>query len=325
MGTTDKPVVLLVGHEQGYSLLLREACEAEGNLVFNTPTLDDVMREIHADKNRRAVILLGMDPQVSSNAILSYARSAVTHRTIVMVIAEGVDEDPTHRVRKWAMRSNHRAYRVLDPRSLFLSGLAYDINNTPLWEDKKKVLTDSLTGLENLDGFVKNVSPELESMRDRRKHVDGREDRRRAHMDYVGVLVIDANRLKLINDTLGHLKGDEAIVAIASALKKHIRAAHHVCRKSGDEFLVCLPGYNLKQAHRRGKVLTSSIAAVEFKGKEGEPWALSAFFGAASIHVDKIGENAEATLRELIDKADQVLLKKKERRNKKEGKLPGER
>jgi hypothetical protein len=89
--------------------------------------------------------------------------------------------------------------------------------------------------------------------------------------------------------------------------------------------MVWLPGFKREQAYARGRILTSAIKSVRFEGPNREPWELSAFFGAASMHVSEIGEDAEEALRRLINDADQELLKLKEKRNAKEGKLPGER
>lgn len=326
MSTTEKPVVLLVGHDQEYAARLREACEKEGNPVFDTPTLLDLLHQIYPEKekSRRVVILLGPHAE-HPNAILSYVNMAVAHRVIVILIYEDIDGDEEHIVRRWARSPKYRAYNILDRSALWLPGLAFDLNTTPVWDDKRKLLTDTLTGLENSEGFIKNVTPELELMRDRRRRKDGSGDRRTHHMDHMAVLVIDANRLKIINDVFGHFQGDLALQTIAQALRRHVRAAHHVCRKSGDEFIVGLPGYNLEQAERRGLVLTSAIASAPFQGTQGEPWQLSALFGASSIRADQIGEDAGATLRELIDQADKRLISLKAKRNKAEGKDPGER
>jgi diguanylate cyclase (GGDEF)-like protein len=55
------------------------------------------------------------------------------------------------------------------------------------------------------------------------------------------LLMIDVNGLKLINDSFGHLKGDELLVKTAEVIKKSCRAQDVVCRVGGDEFIVILP------------------------------------------------------------------------------------
>ena len=52
------------------------------------------------------------------------------------------------------------------------------------------------------------------------------------------IILLDIDKLKKINDTLGHLKGDEVISEIASVIKKNIRKTDIACRWGGDEFLL---------------------------------------------------------------------------------------
>ena len=53
-----------------------------------------------------------------------------------------------------------------------------------------------------------------------------------------GLLMIDIDDFKIINDTYGHDVGDFAIKQIASIIKNHIRSTDYACRYGGDEFLI---------------------------------------------------------------------------------------
>ncbi len=60
--------------------------------------------------------------------------------------------------------------------------------------------------------------------------------------DPLGVLVIDIDKFKLVNDTHGHAAGDKVIQAVAKAVREGVRATDSVYRWGGEEFLVLAPG-----------------------------------------------------------------------------------
>ncbi|MBO6015990.1 MAG: GGDEF domain-containing protein [Lachnospiraceae bacterium] len=66
-------------------------------------------------------------------------------------------------------------------------------------------------------------------------------------LDTIALLLIDVDRFKNINDTLGHDMGDVMIVMVASTLREVFCPAGYVCRIGGDEFAVILPDTNATQ------------------------------------------------------------------------------
>ena len=78
------------------------------------------------------------------------------------------------------------------------------------------------------------------------------------------LIMLDVDRLKLINDAFGHAAGDEVLKAVAGALTRRVRASDVVGRIGGDEFAVLL--WNLSETDARAKaaVLEQAIDCLSF-------------------------------------------------------------
>jgi diguanylate cyclase (GGDEF)-like protein len=57
----------------------------------------------------------------------------------------------------------------------------------------------------------------------------------------LAMLLVDLDHFKLINDTYGHLAGDDVLLAVASLLKRGVRSVDTVARYGGEEFVIVLP------------------------------------------------------------------------------------
>ncbi len=117
-----------------------------------------------------------------------------------------------------------------------------------------------------------------------------------------GVMIIDADNFKLINDELGHSAGDDALRRIADAIRASVRRADFVGRWGGDEFIVVMEGASAEGIRR---------VAINIHDRVRVETPVSVTVGCAIEGPTKfIGTNAQ----DIIDEADRDLLKRKRKR-----------
>ena len=106
---------------------------------------------------------------------------------------------------------------------------------------------DALTGLANRALF------------DEQSRVDTAGDRRAG--DTMGVLALDLNDFKIVNDTLGHHVGDALLTAVAERLLGCVRPTDTVARLGGDEFAILLPGVSEREADAVAVRITEALVS----------------------------------------------------------------
>ncbi len=116
----------------------------------------------------------------------------------------------------------------------------------------------------------------------------------------LGLMFIDIDRFKDINDEYGHLVGDKVLVEVAQILTESVREADTVARHGGDEFLVLLP--ELKDCSNY-EVIAERIANASKRVKINENLEIDICF---SIGVSFYPQDG-TTLDELISKADKAM------------------
>jgi diguanylate cyclase (GGDEF)-like protein/PAS domain S-box-containing protein len=110
----------------------------------------------------------------------------------------------------------------------------------------------------------------------------------------VAVLMLDLDRFKDINDSLGHHVGDRLLEVVSMRLRECLRESDIVARLGGDEFIVCLPmaADNLDMERVAQKILTTLAEPFQIEGHEMQ---ISGSIGISQYPVD--GENPGALLR----------------------------
>jgi len=85
----------------------------------------------------------------------------------------------------------------------------------------------------------------------------------------LGVMVVDLDHFKHLNDTFGHAAGDRALVAAVDAIQREVRSADVVVRHGGEELVVVLADTDLEGARDAAERVRSAIAAIELSTDQG--------------------------------------------------------
>ena len=172
----------------------------------------------------------------------------------------------------------------------YLAGQAFvSIENASLHETvERQAVTDELTGLANVRAFTSFLDREIE--------------RRRRFDHPVGLVMIDLDDFKRVNDTYGHQQGDEVLAHVAWVLRDASRDLDMVVRYGGEELAVVLPQTDGSGAAQLAERMRRAIESLHVPrvGQSGTI-EVTASFGVASVPENGLDRN------ELIAAADAAL------------------
>ena len=123
------------------------------------------------------------------------------------------------------------------------------------------------------------------------------------------LLVVDVDRLKPINDRLGHAAGDHLLKSIVGILTANIRSSDMLGRLGGDEFGILLWNLDASSAQAKASSLERAVetTACEYRGRRLSP--------AVSIGVTSLGADDDAT--RVLERADAAMYARKAARRSK--------
>jgi diguanylate cyclase (GGDEF)-like protein len=153
------------------------------------------------------------------------------------------------------------------------------VENVDLHETvQKQAVTDELTGLFNHRRFQEVISAEVE--------------RARRYGQEMGLIMLDIDNFKQVNDTYGHLQGDFVLREVARVLRQSSREIDEPARYGGEEMAVALPQTDLEGAYQFAERVRHAVEALELPLPTGDgTLKVTASFGVASLatadHADK--------------------------------------
>jgi diguanylate cyclase (GGDEF)-like protein len=187
--------------------------------------------------------------------------NATTHPAASTIPGTGGDQSPEsllvvpliagdHRIGVldvWRQGVDSFSDRDLEHCALFAHVTAAAWNNAQLYRElEERVRTDALTGLHNTR-WLDEMAPQ-EAARSLRSGSE------------IGVLLLDLDHFKLVNDTAGHAAGDRVLRDVARVLRLVVRAGDDVVRFGGEEFLVLLHESGPEGALRVAEEVRAALA-----------------------------------------------------------------
>jgi len=148
---------------------------------------------------------------------------------------------------------------------------------------------DSLTGLANRRAMFQQLETEIRRVR--------------RHGHSLGIIGVDIDDFKQVNDTHGHEAGDSVLTNVAQALEGHLRSEDGCARWGGEEFLIALPHSNQSDTVKAAEKLRAVVADLDIR------YYTIAIPVTISLGVATLGESH--TLDDIIRAADNALLRAK--------------
>ncbi len=177
---------------------------------------------------------------------------------------------------------------------VFLAGIVFDVTKQREMEQslreknqqlKELSYTDALTGIHNHRGVMKGLTSYIEQ--------------HSKHHEPLSIILFDIDDFKVLNDTLGHPEGDEALKSIASIMHDNLREEDMVGRYGGEEFLVLLQ----KTDHDTARKIANRIRTAVYDAFKDKEISVTLSGGLASFEDDTVGS--------IIKRADDRLYEAK--------------
>ncbi len=148
---------------------------------------------------------------------------------------------------------------------------------------------DALTGIANRRSFDAQLTAEWR--------------RSRRDEDWLALLAIDVDHFKKFNDCFGHVEGDACLRRVATVLEDAARrAGDFAARTGGEEFVLLLPGTELRDAMAIAEGLRQKIEALEIAHPQSPEARVTISVGVAAICPDRL-----VKMSNLVDLADAAL------------------
>ena len=162
----------------------------------------------------------------------------------------------------------------------------------------ESALRDGLTRAFNRRYFVQRLGAEIRFAE--------------RHGQPLALLMLDIDQFKKVNDSHGHMIGDDVLRAVVGVLSDTLRAEDVLARYGGEEFAVLVRGVSAENARLLGERLRREVEEMALSKETGEALPVTISVGISTFPLAEAGEApAEKTGEKLIELADAALYRAK--------------
>jgi len=127
------------------------------------------------------------------------------------------------------------------------------------------------------------------------------------HFQRFGLVMIDVDKFKSINDTFGHLAGDEVLKSVASVLQRSLRSMDFLARFGGDEFIIVCPLVELEGIEKLGERIVGLVHHSVLSSPDNPQDVIEVSVSIGGSIVDYKDKSANS----VIERADEALCRVK--------------
>jgi diguanylate cyclase (GGDEF)-like protein len=250
---------------KGGRATLRARPGAQLHQIAQAGTLDELVPALNAAES---AVLESGEPKAASVGDVH----ALAHP--LRAASQPEDEGPPRITGIVAVAREQRAFSDSEYELFhYLAGQAsVSVENVGLHETvERQAVTDELTGLSNRRRFQETLASEAE--------------RSRRFSQPVGLVMLDIDDFKAVNDSYGHQAGDVVLREVARVLRASSREIDEPARYGGEELAVVLPGTDLEGAYNLAERVRLGIERLELPvfRPDGSRLQVTASFGAATL------------------------------------------
>ena len=286
----DGPIRILLIEDNPDDISIVERSLRSSSQFYSIRAIDRVAESLPLlDKGMADLILLDLGLP-DSTGLESFHRLRAQAPDVPIIVLTGKADLETARE---AVRNGAQDYLIKGQLegNLLLHAVHYAAERHALHQELEELsLRDPLTGLYNRRGFWLLAGQSLRLARR-----NGRES---------VLLLADVDRLKTINDTHGHLVGDQALCAVARAFVAALRESDIIARLAGDEFVALAV-----EAHPPGILSLISRFRERLRDERGAAQGTADL--TVSIGNAPFDPTSSPTLEELMDAADKAMYMEK--------------